>query len=1031
MADGPLPQRLAIHNTTATAGGQSFAGFNLGTINYANNNNNDLNDVLLKSLPTAAEAQFSAYQRQHVPKCHPDTRIDLLEDIYKWAADDESPVIFWLRGMAGTGKSTVAHTVAAEYSARSRLAGSFFFSRDGGDVSHAGKFITTIAVQLANIIPALKTQICAAIQKRNDIASQSLDDQWHALVLNPLISVERKESLARFLVVIDALDECKDQKNIQIILRLLSRIQSSKVTQLRVLLTSRPEVAIRRGFDQMRQYEHQDFALHDIEKSIIEHDVTTFLRHNLQAIGRNFGFTAGWPEETHISQLFKSSGGLFIWAATASRFIEEDSQLARTRLESLLQIRNDTLPPERKLDEIYTTVLSNSLRGVYSQPEIQMLNKQFRDIVGTVVTLLDPLSVSSLAGLLGKDVETLKLTLSNLHSVLDVPANDTKAIRILHPSFRDFLLNPERCLNPQFCVDEQLAHRHLYRSCLRIMIANLKRDICNLEHAGILLDEVDRSKVNNCIPAQVRYACRFWVHHYERSGDEENYDLIELFFKNYFLNWIEALTLLECGSDAISMIHTLNSTFAASTPNHSGATVWRLISKNQNNVTQKGASQSDNFLSTVASTLSRMKRKKPNTDAFTNNTITRDLVNDAARFVQYFRPIIGRAPLQLYSAGIIFSPMKSLTKHWARKMGYPIQILSTAQVSENWGPCLERLTGRFGDITCLTFSPDGKTFASASWKGTISLWDAGSRRPLQTLCDGAYVTNLVFSSDGQTLASWCSGGGARLWDTGSGMCLQDFESFWPNNTRMEFSSMEFSPQSGYLVIGAREKSIKLIDVNSGDSSRILSTYLESISSVTFSPDWKIIVASGIMSGAEGREVGGFMQLWDTESWKVTESLRGHEKRIGTVAFSPNSELFASGSYDKTVKLWEVEKCRSFLKSDQHNGPDMDHGKKWRSVAPSLTYKSDINIRAVVFSPSGKLLALGATGEIRLVDVGSGQMLRCFTTSGSFYALAFSPDGQTLASGGYSFHGDLRLWDLHFLPTVNCWLWYEVLIPSSY
>lgn len=142
------------------------------------------------------------------------------------------------------------------------------------------------------------------------------------------------------------------------------------------------------------------------------------------------------------------------------------------------------------------------------------------------------------------------------------------------------------------------------------MIANLKHDICNLKHAGILPSEVNQSKVNGCIPAHVRYACRFWVHHYERSGDEENYDLIELFFKNYFLNWIEALTLLECGSDAISMIHTLNSTFTVSTPHHPDATVWRLISKNQNNVTQKSTSPGDSFSSTLASTLSRMKRKK-------------------------------------------------------------------------------------------------------------------------------------------------------------------------------------------------------------------------------------------------------------------------------------------------------------------------------------------------------------------------------------------------------------------------------------
>jgi hypothetical protein len=78
--------------------------------------------------------------------------------------------------MAGTGKSTIAYTVARAYFEQGRLAASFFFSRGGGDVGHAGKFITSIAVQLANNIPALKRNICDAITERDDIISQSLRD---------------------------------------------------------------------------------------------------------------------------------------------------------------------------------------------------------------------------------------------------------------------------------------------------------------------------------------------------------------------------------------------------------------------------------------------------------------------------------------------------------------------------------------------------------------------------------------------------------------------------------------------------------------------------------------------------------------------------------------------------------------------------------------------------------------------------------------------------------------------------------------
>src|ERR1700733_11573804 len=91
--------------------------------------------------------------------------------------------IFWLSGLAGT---TIARTVAYEYSKQRRLGASFFFSRGGGDVSHAGKFFTSIAVQLANNVPSLQQYIYDALTKRKDVASQSLRDQWRQLVLHPL-----------------------------------------------------------------------------------------------------------------------------------------------------------------------------------------------------------------------------------------------------------------------------------------------------------------------------------------------------------------------------------------------------------------------------------------------------------------------------------------------------------------------------------------------------------------------------------------------------------------------------------------------------------------------------------------------------------------------------------------------------------------------------------------------------------------------------------------------------------------------------
>ena len=211
MASSLLPLALYIYGTSATNGGQSFAGLNLRTINYANSDNNsckyipyglvqrreltislDLNKVL-NSLPTAKDAPFNAYQQQHDLTCLRDTRVNLLREIHDQADGEDLLAIFQLSGLASTGKSTIAQTVAASYYAEGRLAASFFFLRAGGDVNYTRKFITSVAFQLAKAILALRPKICDAISKDKDIASQSLDNQWHELVLKPLLSLTGRE----------------------------------------------------------------------------------------------------------------------------------------------------------------------------------------------------------------------------------------------------------------------------------------------------------------------------------------------------------------------------------------------------------------------------------------------------------------------------------------------------------------------------------------------------------------------------------------------------------------------------------------------------------------------------------------------------------------------------------------------------------------------------------------------------------------------------------------------------------------------
>lgn len=205
-------------------------------------------DYPLERLPYAAEAPFNSYTKQHESTCLPDTRVDLRRVIYNWADGQDERTIFWLNGLAGTGKSTIARTVARHYFDKQRLGASFFFSRGGGDVSHAGKFVTSIAVQLATSIPTLHQYVSGAVTEHSDIASRSLRDQWNELVLRPLSRLDGTGRQTLYILVVDALDECGDEDDIRIILHLLAEIRSLGKVRLRVFLTSRPETPIRHRF---------------------------------------------------------------------------------------------------------------------------------------------------------------------------------------------------------------------------------------------------------------------------------------------------------------------------------------------------------------------------------------------------------------------------------------------------------------------------------------------------------------------------------------------------------------------------------------------------------------------------------------------------------------------------------------------------------------------------------------------------------------------------------------------------------------
>jgi hypothetical protein len=406
--------------------------------------------------------------------------------------------------------------------------------------------VTSIAVQLAHSVPASQQYISNAVAERSDIISHSLRDQWQHLVYRPLSKLREP---GPYVIVIDALDECDSDNNIRIILELLAEAQSLTDIQLRVLLTSRPEMPIRYGFRQMVDAEHKDVVLHNISSLVVDHDIKLFLENNLRSIGQEYYLGASWPGADIIIQLVQSASGLFIWAATACRFIRDGRRFAAKRLETILRSNGNTAiaAPEKHLNQIYETVLRSSFSADYTDEEKEEHCNMLRYVLGSIVVLSSPLSTLGLSALLHVTEESVRQTLEDLHAILNIPKDLAQPLQLHHPSFRDFLLSKDRCSDKSFWVDESSTHKKLASRCHELMSApnGLRQDMCNLSEPTTLRNDVEEETVDSSLPLELQYACCYWIEHLERSQCSiTDGDAVHVFLQTHLLHWLEAMSLI-------------------------------------------------------------------------------------------------------------------------------------------------------------------------------------------------------------------------------------------------------------------------------------------------------------------------------------------------------------------------------------------------------------------------------------------------------------------------------------------------------
>jgi hypothetical protein len=511
----------------------------------------------MSRLPTAEGASFDSHIEEHNSKCLPNTRTELLHHIRGWANDKNSKPIFWLNGAAGTGKSTIARTVAQALADQQQLGASFFFKKGEGERGNATRFFTTIATQLACRVSGLRPGFKKAIEADPAISEKNLKDQFEKLILDPLLDTAHLPAAVLF-IVIDALDECQPDDNIRVILQLLSRTRDLKSVSLRVFVTSRPEPHIRLGFKRLPDGTFEDFILHQdqVIRQTIQHDIRVYFEYELARVREERSLSSDWPRQDQVEALVEQAVPLFIFAATACRYIGDQRGNPRKRLEIILEYQNIKVS---KLDATYLPIL-NQLFDEEDENDRERWACEFRDIVGSIVVLETPLSTASLARLLHISKDDVTCRLDSLHSVLSIPDRDDLPVRLLHLSFREFLVDASKKGKSPFWVDERATHESLASHCLRLMSGpnGLRQNMCNLQ-PGTLRIEVDEGKITSHLSPELQYACRYWVYHLEQSQRLVSVGATaDIFLQKHFLHWLEAMSLIGDTNKYISLLQTLS-----------------------------------------------------------------------------------------------------------------------------------------------------------------------------------------------------------------------------------------------------------------------------------------------------------------------------------------------------------------------------------------------------------------------------------------------------------------------------------------
>ncbi|KAG8704415.1 hypothetical protein FRC09_003539 [Ceratobasidium sp. 395] len=950
---------------------------------WGESNEADYDDTFSR-LPQSTTARYNSSDPDSTRRngCTPNTCASVLQQLWIWASYNPHQRLYWLNGPPGAGKTTIAYSFCEELKSVGKLAASFFCARWSPECRDANAILPSISYQLALFSRPFQCVVSNTINRSISSQTMTIRDQFESLIATPLRMVGHTFP-SGVVVVVDALDECEDAGLVDQILGALQTDTAS--LPVKFLVTSRLESNITY---RMRIEQDDDplseLRLSALDPSMVQQDIKTFLEAELSPTG---------PSTDDLEHLASLSATSFYQAAVLVRYIMLGYQFGnpeRTRrLQQLLgssAASNDT--NDEGMDYVYNAILEAMLESdSFGRPEPAETER----LLHTVVCARELLTVEALAGLLNTSVARLEHYLLQASRLLLQTSEVGRLVTTRHKSFLGYLVDRRR--SGKYCCDVESTNIWLAQACF-----NSIKALASKPQPGVSASQANR--ILNVASPHCLYACQYWTVH---------------------ARLVEKLEPIQA---ALKLRQVLESSVTSDIDVFYTTLLKRALSNTP-------AEDTTNRIRELFGTVICAR------EGLTLSDVEDWTGSDAADLMDSLTPLLlysGDGTITVLHASFfsyLFDADRSRTFYCDRgqyhtrftqacfdliKLPHPpfnICSLPSSYLLDKEVPGIQEAVSMS--------IPSKLLYACKYWGHHTRL--AGYSTTLLAVARDIVATRLLLCMEVLTLSSASEGGVKMLYELHTYLQTVECE----DNTRhlvhdawqfmKQFSDSPVSDSTPHIYVSMlalwpKDRPVSRyylprmtgqVQVRgrlgySPNGGGLVSSsddqpepgHSSMVHSVTYSPD-----GAYIASGSHDRTV----RIWDARGGQpVGQPLKGHEGGVLSLAYSPDGSRIASGSYDNTIRIWDA-------RTGQAIGQPLVGHTCW--------------VYSVAYSPDGAYIASGAgDNTVRIWDAHSGQSIGQPLEGHKFAVLsvAYSPDGAHIASGSDDM--TVRIWDTKTGQTVG-------------